>query len=101
MNREQYRASFSAEGVRRMGKAENRRLLGLLSNNDMLRTRGFSFSCAPTGGIVIDRFGHVHGIWDFDGRAYAWQSPGSTEPKFKPEDAKSAVLYTLAALDQG
>ena len=84
-----------------MGKAENRQLLGLLSRNDMLRTRGFSFNFAPTGSIVFDRFGHGHGIWNFDVRSYAWQSPGSTEPKFKTADAKSAVLYTLAALDQG
>ena len=84
-----------------MGKAENRRLLGLLSRNEMLKMRGFSFSSAQAGGIVMDRFGHVHGIWDFDGRSYTWQSPGSTEPKFRTENAKSAVLYTLAALDQG
>jgi hypothetical protein len=84
-----------------MGKAENRRLLGLLNRNEMLKTRGYSFSCASAGGIVIDRSGHVHGIWDFDGRSYTWQSPGSAEPRFRTEDAKSAVLYTLTALDQG
>jgi len=84
-----------------MGKAENRRLLGLLNRNEMLKTRGFSFSYAAAGGIVLDRFGHVHGIWDFDGRNYTWQSPGNTEPKFRTEDPRSAVLYTLAALDQG
>jgi hypothetical protein len=83
-----------------MGKAENRRLLGLLYRNEMRKTRGYSFSCASAGGIVIDRSGHVHGIWDFDGRSYTWQSPGNTEPKFRTENAKSAVLYTLAALDQ-
>ena len=49
-----------------MGKTENRRLLGLLNRNEMLKTRGYSFSCASAGGIVIDRYGHVHGIWDFD-----------------------------------
>jgi hypothetical protein len=84
-----------------MGRAEHRRLLGLLNRNDMLRTTGFSFSSGPAGGIVIDHFGHVHGIWNFDGRSYTWQSPGSTEPRFRTEDAKSAVLYTLAALNQG
>ena len=84
-----------------MGKAENRRLFGLLTRNEMLKTRGFSFSCAPTGGIIVDRFGHVHGICNFNGRSYAWQSPGSTEPKFTTGDPKSAVLYTLAALDHG
>jgi hypothetical protein len=43
----------------------------------------------------------VHGIWSFDGHCYTWMSPGSREPIFRTGDAKSAVLYTLAALAQG
>lgn len=84
-----------------MEKENDWRLLGLLTRNEMLKTRGYSFSCAHAGGIVIDRSGHVHGIWDFDGRNYTWRSPGSAEPLFRTEDPKSAVLYTLAALPQG
>ena len=61
-----------------MGKAENRRLLGLLEPQQDAEDEGLFVRLAPAGGIVIDRFGHVHGIWDFDGRSYTWLSPGST-----------------------
>lgn len=55
---------------------------------------------AGEGGIVIDRSGHVHGIWDHDGGGYKWVSPGSSEPRFRTGDAKSAVLYTIVVLGQ-
>jgi hypothetical protein len=80
---------------------EARRLLGLLERNETLKIKGYSLSRTKGGGIVIDRSGHVHGIWNFDGHCYTWMSPGSREPIFRTGDAKSAVLYTLAALAQG
>jgi len=81
-----------------MKETQAQRLLGLLQSNPTLRSRGYSLSCTQTGGIVIDRFGHVHGIWDFDGRCYSWLSPGSSEPMFRTGNPKSAVLYTLVTL---
>jgi len=84
-----------------MTKAQTRWLLSLLKRNERLRTRGFSLSCTQSGGIIIDRSGHVHGIWDFDGRCYTWMSPGSSEPIFRTDNPNSAVLYTLVALGQG
>lgn len=83
-----------------MNKTHTPQLLGLLEQNKTLRSRGFSVSRTPAGGIVIDRSGHVHGIWDFDGKSYNWVSPGSSDPLFRTGDAKSAVLYTLVALAQ-
>jgi hypothetical protein len=80
-----------------MTKTQTWRLFGLLRRNETLRTQGFSLSCAD-GGIVIDRWGHVRGIWDFDGQSYTWVTPGSTEPIFKTADAKSAVRYTVVTL---
>lgn len=80
-----------------MTKTQTWRLFGLLRRNETLRTQGFSLSCAD-GGIVIDRLGHVHGIWDFDGRSYRWVTPGNTEPIFQTADAKSAVRYTVVTL---
>jgi hypothetical protein len=75
-------------------------LLGLLERNEVLKTRGFSLSRTQTGGIVIDRSGHVHGIWDFDGRCYTWRSPGSSEMIFRTDSPTSAVVYTLVALSR-
>jgi hypothetical protein len=84
-----------------MAKTHTGHLLGLLKRNDVLKTKGFSLSCTQTGGIVVDRSGHVHGIWDHDGQCYRWISPSSSEPMFKTGDPRSAVLYTLVALAQG
>jgi hypothetical protein len=81
-----------------MTRTQTWRLFGLLRQNEVLRTRGFSFSCSPDGGIVIDRWGHVRGIWDFDGRSYTWVTPGNSEPLFRTDDAASAVNYTVVTL---
>ena len=78
----------------------NRQLFGLLAKNEVLRMKGYSLAYDTDGGIVIDRAGHVHGIWSHDARSYAWVSPGNTEPKFRTQDAKSAVLYTVVVLAQ-
>lgn len=81
-------------------KAHNRQLFDLLERNNTLRSRGFSMAYAGESGIVIDRSGHVHGIWNHDGGGYKWVSPGSSEPRFRTDDAKSAVLYTIVVLGQ-
>ncbi len=77
------------------------RLFDLLKQNETLRKRGFSLSCDRDGGIVVDRLGHVRGIWDSDGRSYTWITPGSSEPIFHTTDAGAAVLYTVVTLTQG
>lgn len=81
-------------------KVLNRELFDLLQKNAVLRAKGYSLAVDPDGGIVIDRVGHVHGIWNHDSRGYAWVSPGNSEPKFRTEDVKSAVLYTVVVLAQ-
>jgi hypothetical protein len=93
--------SFLLKGGESMRRTASQVLLGQLERNEMLKAKGYSFACAPTGGIVIDRAGHVHGVWDFDGGLYTWRSPGSSAAIFTTEDARAAVLYTLVALAQG
>ncbi len=83
-----------------MSDAHNRALLGLLKKNETLKLKGYSLAYSQANGIVIDRAGHVHGIWNHDADAYIWVSPGSSEPKFRTEDAKSALLYTVVVLAQ-
>ncbi|MFN3622567.1 MAG: hypothetical protein ACK4TP_00760 [Hyphomicrobium sp.] len=78
----------------------NRELFELLQKNQVLKSKGYSLALDQDGGIVIDRAGHVHGIWSHDARGYAWVSPGNSEPKFRTEDPKSAVLYTVVVLAQ-
>ena len=83
-----------------MSDAHNRALFGLLRKNETLKLKGYSLAYSQANGIVIDRAGHVHGIWNHDTAAYSWVSPGSSEPKFRTEDAKSALLYTVVVLAQ-
>jgi len=64
------------------------------------KLKGYSLAYSQSSGIVIDRAGHVHGIWNHDAKSYAWVSPGNSEPKFRTEDAKSALLYTVVVLAQ-
>lgn len=81
-------------------EARTRELFGLLERNEVLKLKGFTLAYDRGGGIVIDRGGHVHGIWSHDSERYAWVSPGNSEPKFRTGDAKSAVLYTVVILAQ-
>jgi hypothetical protein len=83
-----------------MNDQQNRQLFGLLKKNQTLITKGYSLAYDAQGGIVIDRAGHVHGIWSHDSRNYTWVSPGSSEPRFRTQDVKSAVLYTVVVLAQ-
>ena len=83
-----------------MNKVINRELFDLLDANDTLRLKGFSLSYDQDGGIIVDRAGHVHGIWSHDSKGYAWVSPGNSEPRFRTEDVRSAVLYTVVVLAQ-
>ena len=78
----------------------NSELFSLLKKNEVLKLKGYSLDFDQEGGIVIDRAGHVHGIWSRDRKGYAWVSPGNSEPKFRTEDVKSAVLYTVVVLAQ-
>lgn len=84
-----------------MTRTQTWRLFGLLTQNESLKTRGYSLSCSRDGGIVIDRSGHVRGIWGVDGDSYTWLTPGDSEPKFRTGDPQSALLYTLVALVSG
>lgn len=81
-------------------KVLNRELFDLLQKNEVLKAKGYSLAVDHDGGIVIDRAGHVHGIWNNDRKGYAWVSPGNSEPKFRTEDVRSAVLYTVVVLAQ-
>lgn len=83
-----------------MPATENRELYGLLQKNAVLKKGGYSLAFDRDGRIIIDRAGHVHGIWNRDGQCFAWLSPGNSEPKFRTDDTNAAVLYTVAALSQ-
>lgn len=83
-----------------MQDTRTRELFTLLQRNEVLQRRGYSLAYDRDGGIIVDRAGHVHGIWTYDSKTYTWVSLGNSEPKFRTEDARSAVLYTMVVLSQ-
>jgi hypothetical protein len=60
-----------------------------------LKKRGFGIACGPTGGVVIDRWGHVRGVWHFTGKSYFWTPAGNNVPIFRTESIEAAISYTL------
>lgn len=77
---------------------QDAKLLELLCRHEILRLRGYSFVLGPRGGVVIDRWGHVRGVWHHDGARYAWTPSSHSEPVHWAEDAEAAVRYTLVTL---
>lgn len=73
-------------------------LLGLLQSHEILRLRGFSFVMGPEGGVVIDRWGHVRGIWRFKDGHFGWTPPSYNSPVHWVATAEAAVRYTLVTL---
>lgn len=81
-----------------LAKREEMHLLDLLGMHEILRLRGFSFVLGPQGGVVVDRRGHVRGIWHFDGRRFAWTPASNGGPTHWADDAQAAVRYTLVSI---
>ncbi len=66
-----------------------------------LAERGFAVSCGPTGGVVIDRGGHVHGVWHFVNGNFFWTPAGYNEPIYKTASLNEAVTYTMDVVEIG
>jgi hypothetical protein len=73
-------------------------LLNLLCSHEILRLRGYTFTLAPRGGVITDRWGHVRGIWHYERDRYSWTPASHTEPVHWSENAQAAVRYTLVTL---
>ncbi len=82
------------------GNAESLALLAALEAQESLKLRGFTSSCGPTGGVVIDRWSHVRGVWHFHAPNYFWIPAGSTEPSYRTGSLPHAVDYTLTVISK-
>jgi hypothetical protein len=79
---------------------QNSGLTDLLEAQDVLKLRGFTATCGPTGSVVLDRWGHVRGVWHFHERHYFWTDAGSTQPSFRIETAAGALAHTLSVISK-
>lgn len=79
-----------------MGANEhNARLMQALEVDGGFKRRGFTASCGPTGGIVVDHWNHVRGVWHFHLTSYFWTPAGSNEPSIRVDTREEAIAYTL------
>lgn len=69
-----------------------------LQRHEVLRLRGYTFALGPQGGLIVERWGHVRGVWRHDGERFAWTPASYAEPMHWAEDAASAVRYTIVML---
>jgi hypothetical protein len=70
-----------------------------LRHNPVLRLKGYSVNVEPRGGVIIDRAGHVRGIWHYRWLCYHWTPAGYNQATYAAPVAEAAESYTLQTLD--
>ena len=45
--------------------------------------------------LLVERDGHLRGIWTADKEAYVWTAAGYTQPSFRTESLPESLKYTL------
>lgn len=71
-----------------------------LEAESSLKERGFASSCGPTGGVVVDRWNHVRGVWHFHGHSFFWTPAGYGEPTYRCSTLLEALEYTLETISR-
>ncbi len=84
-----------------MGSLDKVRLLmEALQREHRFSDKGLSVDLGPTGGIAIDRLGHVRGIWHVTDAHYVWTAAGYNEPSYSTDSLLQAVDYSLDVVAQ-
>lgn len=73
---------------------QSKELTQRLAADEPLRLRGFTFSCGPTGGVVVDRWNHVRGVWHYHEGNFYWMPAGYNEPSYRTADIEQALTHT-------
>lgn len=71
-----------------------------LESQESLKLRGFTASCGPTGAVVVDRWNHVRGVWQFHHHSFFWTPAGYAEPTYRTELLEDAIAYTLDTISK-
>lgn len=79
---------------------QNNALKDALEAQETLKLRGFTASCGPTGGVVVDRWNHVRGVWHFHIHSYFWTPAGYNQPTYRTERLEEAVSFTLETISR-
>lgn len=79
---------------------QNAALKELLERQEVLRLRGFTIACGPTGDVVVDRWNHVRGVWHFRDANFHWTPVGNNEPTHRVETLEQALAYSLEVISK-
>ncbi len=70
----------------------------VLVQNRLLKAQGFSVVLSENGDVIVDRRGHVRGIWRSNAGQLEWTPAGYNEAQATASDAAEAELVLIAAL---
>lgn len=79
-------------------KTRCNQLLDALQAEKGLVARGYTFEITDDTDLLIERRGHVCGIWAVSKTAFAWTDPSYGESTFRTKDVGEAVAHTIKAL---
>lgn len=73
-------------------------LIEMLEAQEALKLRGFSASYGSTESVVVDRWGHVRGLWHIHKDQYFWTGGASSQPCHVVPTLEEAVAYTMRVI---
>jgi hypothetical protein len=79
-------------------KATERELLTAMEQLLIGNPRGLTIIQGDCGGIVIERRGHVRGIWRCLDGSFAWTPSGYNEPVHVSADIPAVLTYTQTVI---
>lgn len=79
---------------------QNTNLMQALESHKDLKPLGVTAVCGPTGGVVVDRWNHVRGVWHFHDGHYFWIPAGYSQPSFRTESLEEALDYTVTEVSK-
>lgn len=72
-----------------------------LEAQETLKLRGFNAACGAKSSVVIDRWGHMRGVWQIYNGEYFWTNGASSQPSFRTANLDEAIAHTLTVISAG
>ncbi|HPG88544.1 MAG TPA: hypothetical protein PLD46_02740 [Hyphomicrobium sp.] len=69
-----------------------------LQSQEALTLRGFNATCGTSASVVVDRWGHMRGVWHFYNGNFFWTDGASSQPSFRTNSIEGAVAHTLSVV---
>jgi hypothetical protein len=82
-----------------MKKARLHLLAEVLHGAESFAERGFEAKASPES-LLVQRDGHVRGIWTVEGDRYIWTAAGYCQPSFSTIALAEAVKFTLIEISK-